>query len=99
MAILGTMAELGAESERYHREIGSRAAELGVAAVVAVGDGARAYLERADGVPLREWAPDAETAVALALETVQPTDCVLVKGSRVVGLELVAKALEDAFAA
>lgn len=99
VAILGTMAELGAESERYHREIGSRAAELGVAAVLAVGDGARAYLERADGVPLREWAPDAEKAVALALETVQPTDCVLVKGSRVVGLELVAKALEDAFAA
>jgi UDP-N-acetylmuramoyl-tripeptide--D-alanyl-D-alanine ligase len=99
VAILGTMAELGAESERYHREIGSRAAELGVAAVVAVGDGARAYLEGADGVSQREWAPDAETAVALALETVQPTDCVLVKGSRVVGLELVAKALEEAFAA
>jgi UDP-N-acetylmuramoyl-tripeptide--D-alanyl-D-alanine ligase len=99
VAILGTMAELGAESEHYHREIGSRAAEFGVAAVLAVGDGARAYLERADGVPLREWAPDAEKAVALALEMVQPSDCVLVKGSRVVGLELVAKALEDAFAA
>ncbi len=99
VAILGTMAELGAESDRYHREIGSRAAELGVAAVLAVGDGARSYLEGADGVPLREWAPDAEKAVALALETVQPGDCVLVKGSRVVGLELVAKALEEAFAA
>jgi UDP-N-acetylmuramoyl-tripeptide--D-alanyl-D-alanine ligase len=97
VAILGTMAELGAESERYHREIGGRAAELEVAAVVAVGDGAQAYLEGADGVPLREWVPDAEKAVALALKTVQPTDCVLVKGSRVVGLELVAKALEDEF--
>jgi UDP-N-acetylmuramyl pentapeptide synthase len=30
---------------------------------------------------------------------VRPTDCVLVKGSRVVGLELVAKALEEAFVA
>ena len=99
VAVLGTMAELGAESERYHREIGSRASELGVAAVLAVGDGARAYLDLADGVPEREWAPDAEAATELALEMTRPTDCVLIKGSRVVGLELVAKALEEAFAA
>ena len=93
------MAELGAESERYHREIGSRASELGVAAVLAVGEGARAYLDLADGVAEREWAPDAETAAELVLEMARPTDCVLVKGSRVVGLELVVKALEEAFAA
>jgi len=99
VAVLGTMAELGTESERYHREIGSRASELGVAALLAVGEGARAYLELADGVPEREWAPDAETAAQLALELARPTDCVLVKGSRVVGLELVAKTLEEAFAA
>jgi UDP-N-acetylmuramoyl-tripeptide--D-alanyl-D-alanine ligase len=99
VAVLGTMAELGAESERYHREIGEQASELGVAALLAVGEGARAYLELADGVPEREWAPDAETAAELALEMARPTDCVLVKGSRVVGLELVAKTLEEAFAA
>ena len=99
VAVLGTMAELGAESERYHREIGSRASELGVAAVLAVGEGARAYLDLADGVAERVWAPDAERAAELVLEIARPTDCVLVKGSRVVGLELVAKALEEAFAA
>ncbi|HEY5161303.1 MAG TPA: UDP-N-acetylmuramoyl-tripeptide--D-alanyl-D-alanine ligase [Gaiellaceae bacterium] len=99
VAVLGTMAELGAESERYHREIGKQASELGVAAVLAVGEGARAYLDLADGVPEREWAPDAEKAAQLALEIIRPSDCVLVKGSRVVGLELVAKALEEAFAA
>ncbi|HEY5479096.1 MAG TPA: UDP-N-acetylmuramoyl-tripeptide--D-alanyl-D-alanine ligase [Gaiellaceae bacterium] len=99
VAVLGTMAELGADSERYHREIGSRASELGVAAVLAVGEGARAYLDLADGVAERKWAPDAETAAELVLEMARPTDCVLVKGSRVVGLELVAKALEEAFAA
>jgi UDP-N-acetylmuramoyl-tripeptide--D-alanyl-D-alanine ligase len=99
VAVLGTMAELGAESERYHREIGSRASELGVAAVLAVGEEARAYLDLADGVPEREWAPDAEKAAELVLEIARPTDCVLVKGSRVVGLELVARAIEEAFAA
>ncbi len=97
VAVLGTMAELGSESERYHREIGSRASQLGVAALLAVGEEARAYLDLAEGVPQRVWAPDAERAAKLALEIARPTDCVLVKGSRVVALELVAKALEEAF--
>ncbi|MHB8059977.1 MAG: UDP-N-acetylmuramoyl-tripeptide--D-alanyl-D-alanine ligase [Gaiellaceae bacterium] len=99
VAVLGTMAELGAESERYHREIGRQASELGVAALLAVGEEARAYLDLADGVPEREWAPDAEQATQLALKMTRPGDCVLVKGSRVVGLEVVAKALEEAFTA
>jgi UDP-N-acetylmuramoyl-tripeptide--D-alanyl-D-alanine ligase len=92
------MAELGAESDHYHREIGRRAGELGVAAVLAVGESARAYLEEAGEVPVREWAPDAEKAASVVTEIVRPGDCVLVKGSRVVGLELVARALEEAFA-
>ncbi len=98
VAVLGTMAELGAESSRYHREIGRRAGELGVAAVLAVGESARAYLEEAGEVPVREWAPDADAAAAAIKEVVRSGDCVLVKGSRAVGLELVAKALEEAFA-
>ena len=98
VAVLGMMAELGIESDRYHRELGRRAGELGVAAVLAVGDPARAYLEEAGEVPVREWAPDAEKAASVAAEIVRPGDCVLVKGSRVVGLERVARALEEAFA-
>jgi UDP-N-acetylmuramoyl-tripeptide--D-alanyl-D-alanine ligase len=94
VAVLGTMAELGEESDRYHREIGRRAAELGVGAVLAVGESGRAYLEEIKGVALHEWAPDAEAAAAIAKEMVRPGDCVLVKGSRVVGLELVAEALK-----
>jgi UDP-N-acetylmuramoyl-tripeptide--D-alanyl-D-alanine ligase len=98
VAVLGTMAELGTESERYHREIGRLAAELGVEALLAVGEPARAYLDRVEQVPVREWAPDAEKAAALVAEIVRPGDCVLVKGSRVVGLERVADALEEALA-
>jgi UDP-N-acetylmuramoyl-tripeptide--D-alanyl-D-alanine ligase len=98
VVVLGTMAELGAESDRYHREIGRRAGELGVAAVLAVGEPARAYLDGAGEVPVREWAPDVETAASVAKEIVHEGDCVLVKGSRVAGLELVAEALEEAFA-
>ena len=96
VAVLGTMAELGEESARYHREIGRCATALGVSALVAVGEQARAYLEDANGIAIREWAADAESALPLVESVVQPGDCVLVKGSRVVGLERVAEALRGA---
>jgi UDP-N-acetylmuramyl pentapeptide synthase len=40
-----------------------------------------------------DWAPDAEAAVPLVERTLEPGDAVLVKGSRSVGLELVADEL------
>jgi UDP-N-acetylmuramoyl-tripeptide--D-alanyl-D-alanine ligase len=88
VAVLGEMAELGPAGPEYHREIGRLARELGVT-VVAVGRLAKGYLEQAEGV----WAGSAEEAVSLADEVVRPGDCVLVKGSRAVGLEVVAEAL------
>jgi UDP-N-acetylmuramoyl-tripeptide--D-alanyl-D-alanine ligase len=85
VAILGDMAELGAEAARFHEEI---ARELGsVDVVIGVGELARGYGAAA-------WAATADEAVALARELVQPGDAVLVKGSRSVGLEIVAEALE-----
>jgi UDP-N-acetylmuramoyl-tripeptide--D-alanyl-D-alanine ligase len=93
LAVLGTMAELGAESARYHREIGELAGRLGVAALVAVGEEARQYLDAAVGVATREWAPHAAAAVPIVERLLQPGDCVLVKGSRAVGLETVVEAL------
>jgi UDP-N-acetylmuramoyl-tripeptide--D-alanyl-D-alanine ligase len=93
LAVLGTMAELGPESRRYHRDVGELAARLGVAALVAVGEEARAYLEGADGVGVLEWAPDAAGAVPVVERLLEPGDCVLVKGSRAVGLEVVVEAL------
>jgi UDP-N-acetylmuramoyl-tripeptide--D-alanyl-D-alanine ligase len=84
VAILGEMAELGADAPRFHEEIGR---ELGrVDLVIGVGDLARLYH------PAR-WAATAAEALALAQELVRPGDAVLVKGSRSVGLELVALSL------
>jgi UDP-N-acetylmuramyl pentapeptide synthase len=40
-----------------------------------------------------EWAPTAAEAVELARDLVRPGDAILVKGSRSVGLEVVADAL------
>jgi UDP-N-acetylmuramoyl-tripeptide--D-alanyl-D-alanine ligase len=93
VAILGDMAELGPGAPVFHHEIGVFAAEHGVEALVAVGELSRSYLDGASGVPVTQWLPDAAAAAAAAPELVEPGDCVLVKASRAVGLELVAEAL------
>ena len=79
VAILGEMAELGAASDAYHRDIGRLAAELGIE-VIGVGAPARAYEPAA-------WAPTPDEALALARARIEPGDAVLVKASRAVGLE------------
>jgi UDP-N-acetylmuramoyl-tripeptide--D-alanyl-D-alanine ligase len=89
VAVLGDMAELGDDGPAYHRELGRLAAEAGVETLLAVGPLAKSYLESAEGV----WVPSAEEALPLLDELVRPGDCVLVKGSRAVGLEAVAEAL------
>jgi UDP-N-acetylmuramoyl-tripeptide--D-alanyl-D-alanine ligase len=85
VAILGEMAELGPTSPEYHREVGELVSDLGIDVVLAVGELARAY----GG----EWVADASKAAERAPELVQLGDVVLVKGSRAVGLEVVAAAL------
>jgi UDP-N-acetylmuramoyl-tripeptide--D-alanyl-D-alanine ligase len=84
VAILGDMAELGSDAPRYHREIGADAD--GIDVVVGVGELARGYEPD-------EWAATAAEAVKLVLDVVRPGDAILVKGSRSVGLEVVADAL------
>ena len=93
VAILGDMAELGPNASAYHLEIGAAAAELGVQALVAIGPLARGYVEGAAGVDPAVWAPTLEEGLEAAARIVEPGDCVLVKGSRAMGLEAVAEAL------
>ena len=82
VAVLGEMAELGPEAARFHAELDTS----GIDVVVGVGVLARRY--RPD-----HWAATAAEAVPLVREVVRPGDVVLVKGSRSVGLEVVAEAL------
>jgi UDP-N-acetylmuramoyl-tripeptide--D-alanyl-D-alanine ligase len=91
--VLGEMAELGPDAPRWHAQAGRQAARLGINLLVAVGPGARAYLDGAVGAIECCWVPDT-TAAASALETrLRPRDTVLVKGSRAAGLERLAAAL------
>jgi UDP-N-acetylmuramoyl-tripeptide--D-alanyl-D-alanine ligase len=87
IAILGTMAELGRDQERYHREIGERADELGIDVLVTVGEPALAIAEGFGGERYAVGTP--EEARAILEELALPGDRVLVKGSRSVGLERV----------
>jgi UDP-N-acetylmuramoyl-tripeptide--D-alanyl-D-alanine ligase len=85
VAVLGDMAELGPTAPEYHRAVGELVQSLGIDAVLSVGELARDY----GG----EHARDAAEAAEKVTELVRPGDVVLVKGSRAVGLEVVAEAL------
>ena len=86
IAVVGGMAELGAEGSRYHREIGELLDPFDY--VIAVGELARGYGKG-------EWVQDADEAAKRLAELLQPGDVVLVKGSRSVGLEAVAQKLTN----
>ena len=88
VAVLGTMAELGPDSGRFHREIGELADRLGIDVLITVGEAA---LPIADGFGggERYQVASPEEAGSLLDELAHPGDRVLVKGSRSAGLERV----------
>jgi UDP-N-acetylmuramoyl-tripeptide--D-alanyl-D-alanine ligase len=93
VAVLGPMAELGPEAPRWHALAGRQAAGLGVDLLVAVGPGARAYLDGATGRTACLWFPDTDSAAASLPSLLRADDVVLLKGSRTAGLERLARAL------
>jgi UDP-N-acetylmuramoyl-tripeptide--D-alanyl-D-alanine ligase len=84
VAILGEMAELGEQSEAYHREIGALAAET-VDVLVAVGEQARLFMM--PGVAEMRAVDTPGDLDDLLPAVLEPGDAVLVKASRAVGLE------------
>ncbi len=91
IAVLGDMLELGPAEDDHHRDVGAYAATAGVDVLVTVGPRAVKMLDRYDGESYAVG--DAGEAAALAGELVGAGDVLLVKGSRGVGLEVVAEAL------
>ncbi|SEF51293.1 UDP-N-acetylmuramoyl-tripeptide--D-alanyl-D-alanine ligase [Thermomonospora echinospora] len=96
-AALGEMAELGARSVAEHEKIGQHVARSGFAGLVAVGAAAAPLLDGARQVG--SWTgecvqvDDVGAAVTALSERLRPRDVVLVKGSRVAGMERVAQGL------
>lgn len=89
-AVLGAMRELGPEGARYHRELGARVRDAGIADLIVVGEGAEAL---ADAVPGALWVADWQTARDAVRARLGTEDLLLVKGSNSTGLGALVAAL------
>jgi UDP-N-acetylmuramoyl-tripeptide--D-alanyl-D-alanine ligase len=97
VAVLGHMAELGPVEVEEHEKLGRLVVRIGVERLITVGEQARTIARAA----IREGQlpedvssyEDPSDAAADVREWARPGDVVLVKGSRVAGLERVAEAL------
>jgi UDP-N-acetylmuramoyl-tripeptide--D-alanyl-D-alanine ligase len=91
VAVLGDMLELGPDERRFHAEIGAHARDAGVDLLVTVGPLAQ-HIGAGHAGAVHAVA-DAAAAAELVPGLLEPGDTVLVKASRGVGLEVVARAL------
>lgn len=89
VAVLGDMAELGRHTEAAHREVGRRAAELGIGQLFAVGKMASvtAQAARQAGLGRVMEFPDIEAAAGIVKNFLKSGDLVLLKASRSSHLE------------
>lgn len=101
VAVLGDMAELGKHTEAAHREVGRRAAELGVGQLFAVGKLAAvtAAAAREAGLGRVMEFADVDAAVGVVKNFLKPGDLVLLKASRSARLERITEQLRGAEAA
>ncbi len=95
-AVLGTMLELGEQSEALHRRVAERALERGLDGLVVVAAGAEAAVmaEAAAGLPRLAVVETPEQAAAALAQWLAPGDVLLLKASRGVALERLLPLLE-----
>ncbi|MDP8956321.1 MAG: UDP-N-acetylmuramoyl-tripeptide--D-alanyl-D-alanine ligase [Actinomycetota bacterium] len=100
IAVLGTMAELGAISAEEHRRIGELLVRVGIDVLITVGEEARVIAAGAEREGLERHhihvCDRVDEAGALVRSLAGPGDLVLVKASRAVGLDRLAHALRSA---
>ncbi|MRR11088.1 UDP-N-acetylmuramoyl-tripeptide--D-alanyl-D-alanine ligase, partial [bacterium] len=99
IAVLGDMAELGSLTELAHFRIGEEVARLQLDTLVTIGARAKRIADgaRAEGMADDRIRPCASVAEAVEVldDVVEPGDVVLVKASRVMGLEVVVEGLVE----
>jgi len=100
IAVLGQMAELGAIADDEHERVGELAARLRVDRLITIGPEAKVIAVAAvrEGVEPENVADydDVDAALADVLAVARDGDVVLVKGSRVAGLERLAARVVEA---
>jgi UDP-N-acetylmuramoyl-tripeptide--D-alanyl-D-alanine ligase len=99
VAVLGDMLELGRVSESAHRSLGEKAAVSGVDYLVAVGEWGGIVAQGAREAGLSDdriaVGADADEAWGLLEPELKDGDLVLLKGSRRVGLEVLAERITE----
>ncbi|MFV0405728.1 MAG: UDP-N-acetylmuramoyl-tripeptide--D-alanyl-D-alanine ligase [Propioniciclava sp.] len=96
VAVLGDMLELGEQAPAAHRMVGAHAAEVGVDLVVAVGEYASVVVAGFEDAGRSGRGFESREDMTRHLrQTLLPTDVVLLKASRGVGLEHVARTLME----
>ena len=95
--VLGDMAELGDESESYHREAGRAALRAGVDKLFAIGEWAQFAVHEFDkpAKHLRDRDALVEVLTQAVRQAAAPNITILIKGSRVMALDELADALTD----
>jgi UDP-N-acetylmuramoyl-tripeptide--D-alanyl-D-alanine ligase len=101
VAILGDMLELGAQTERFHREVGAVAKALNVGLLIAVGKASEATILGAknagmDDEDVLHFASNNEAIKALKA-VIMEGDLILVKGSRSSRMEEVVEGILEIF--
>jgi UDP-N-acetylmuramoyl-tripeptide--D-alanyl-D-alanine ligase len=95
IAVIGDMAELGAHSVEAHEEVGRKTAELGAIQLVTVGKLASLTAQAARDAGLREVTEcrDVAEATEVLKRIAREGDVILLKASRVTGLERLSESL------
>ncbi len=95
IAVFADMLELGEFSEDAHRELGRRAAQLGLDALYAYGPESAATVRAADGNGEYRHFEDKATLLRRLLAVIEKGDVVLVKGSRGMAMEEIVRGIVD----
>ena len=99
VAVLGDLLELGRQSDAYHKETGLLAANSNLDLLICVGKKAQLIAASAKAAGMEATAivtyPDAAAAAKAITRRVRGSDLILLKGSRSIGLEAVARAIEE----
>ena len=98
IAILGSMLELGEESEKYHHKVGTEVANSGIDILCAVGEEAASFLQGAiEGgmdAPKLFFFPRTEEAMERLPALLEKGDVVLLKASRRMAFERLEESLQ-----
>jgi UDP-N-acetylmuramoyl-tripeptide--D-alanyl-D-alanine ligase len=89
--VLGDLGELGPDAARLHREVGTAARTVGVAALYAVGELCREAV--AGFGPGGRHFPEQAALIAALRRDLTPADLVLIKGSRLAAMDRVVAGL------